>query len=140
MNFVKRGGCFSIIGPITGKSQIISLEDYCLQSYITPIHEIAHLLGVHHEHSRPDRDKYVKIYLSNTGKENKFNFKKFSPKVSSLYFEYDYNSFMHYNNSMFFTSEPFVKSTFRSLYWERRNHYRFHQRRVPEDYGEHSIP
>ena len=47
-----------------GGSQPVSLDNGCLYSS-TVKHELMHAVGFFHEHSRTDRDDYVKIYYDN---------------------------------------------------------------------------
>ena len=58
------------------------------------LHEFGHVIGLHHEHSRKDRDRYVKIYSENIIRGVGHNFDKLN------YYEkntpYDYYSIMHY--------------------------------------------
>ncbi|CAF1285188.1 unnamed protein product [Adineta steineri] len=61
-------------------------------------HELMHILGFFHEHSRPDRDQFVTIEYSNIASDKKFAFDKYSEeKIDRLGTEYDYDSIMHYN-------------------------------------------
>jgi hypothetical protein len=50
--------CLSYVGKIGGH-QPIYLDDRCFEKEIT--HEIMHAIGFVHEHSRPDRDQYVRV-------------------------------------------------------------------------------
>ena len=54
-----RYSCYSSIGR-KGGEQVVSLGDGCLDRGHA-IHEMMHVLGFFHEHSRFDRDKYVKV-------------------------------------------------------------------------------
>lgn len=36
----------------------------CLTSKVV-MHELMHVIGLHHEHTRADRDKYIKIHWEN---------------------------------------------------------------------------
>ena len=38
------------------------------------VHEIGHVVGFWHEHTRPDRDKYVKIVENNIPEGKKTNY------------------------------------------------------------------
>ena len=59
------------------------------------LHELMHAVGFWHEHSRWDRDKYIRFFWNNIdgGKSNK-NYKIQSE--NSLIGEYDVCSIMHY--------------------------------------------
>lgn len=96
----KAGGCWSYIGK-TGGEQIVTLQKadkssaHCFSSEGRVIHEVLHAVGIYHEQSRPDRDKYIKIHWENILPRYKKNFKLVTNKGKHSY-EYDYNSVMHY--------------------------------------------
>lgn len=62
--------CWSYVGRYGGP-QILSLQppddrsQNCLGSEGRALHELLHALGIFHEQSRADRDKFVKIHLDN---------------------------------------------------------------------------
>jgi hypothetical protein len=60
-------GCFSNIGrnPYAPNVLNLSIIDGCFNYIGHPIHEMLHTLGVYHEQSRPDRDKYVRVFTYN---------------------------------------------------------------------------
>ena len=60
------------------------------------IHEVGHALGLFHEHSRPDRDNYVRIQKTNIKLGKASNFEKESYADTEIFGEYDYDSIMHY--------------------------------------------
>lgn len=56
--------CWSNIGR-DGGQQVVSLSVFgCLEHGIIQ-HELLHALGFHHEHTRSDRDQYVRIHWEN---------------------------------------------------------------------------
>lgn len=63
-------GCWSFVGKYGG-SQIVSLQPpdrtgpNCLGTEGRAMHELMHALGVFHEQSRWDRDRFVKIHMEN---------------------------------------------------------------------------
>jgi hypothetical protein len=86
------GLCFSSIGMIGGE-QKIKTDDRCEAG--TLAHEIGHAVGLWHEQSRHDRDRFVKVLYHNISRSGARDFDRrlsdepdFSP--------YDYASIMHY--------------------------------------------
>jgi len=91
-------GCSSPVGRWGGRAQI-QLASGCW-SKATVIHEMGHSLGFYHEQSRPDRDRYISVYLHNVKKDMRFNFNK-ATEINSLGNPYDYRSVMHYDKTAF---------------------------------------
>lgn len=61
------------------------------------MHELGHAMGFIHEHSRPDRDKFVSIQLRNVKRGMEGQFQKFPASLINLHsVPYDYKSIMHY--------------------------------------------
>ncbi len=61
------------------------------------LHELGHAIGFWHEQSRPDRDSYVRIIYENVREGKESQFRKYTREfVDSLNVSYDYNSIMHY--------------------------------------------
>uniref|UniRef100_A0A8C3A5Z9 Metalloendopeptidase n=1 Tax=Cyclopterus lumpus TaxID=8103 RepID=A0A8C3A5Z9_CYCLU len=93
-----RDGCFSLLGRI-GDKQVVSLHQLgCVDNSIVQ-HELLHALGFYHEHTRSDRDKYIKIHWDNVEPFFKINFKK--KDNDDLNTKYDYSSVMHYERNAF---------------------------------------
>ena len=78
----------------------------CFDSGLTiPVHELLHTLGFVHEHTRPDRDKFITINFDNILPGKKKNFEK-RTEGNSDFFEkgdvdskntpYDVLSLLHY--------------------------------------------
>ena len=66
------------------------------------IHELAHLLGFYHEHTRIDRDEYIEIIWENIIPNHLNDFEKLNPDVyDSLGVGYDLGSIMHYQLNAF---------------------------------------
>lgn len=63
--------CASLLGRI-GDKQVLSLQRYgCVRKGIIQ-HELLHALGFYHEHTRSDRDMYVRINWENVNKCKNF--------------------------------------------------------------------
>ncbi|XP_027134478.1 high choriolytic enzyme 1-like isoform X1 [Larimichthys crocea] len=91
-------GCWSTIGK-DGGQQVVSLSVYgCLDHGVIQ-HELLHALGFHHEHTRSDRDQYVRINWENIPDANVFDFHKMD--TNNLNTPYDYSSIMHYGRTYF---------------------------------------
>jgi hypothetical protein len=65
--FSKLLSCWSYVGMQNDGAQQVSLDDGCIPSGVPGIvmHELMHAAGFLHEHTRPDRDTYVKINFDN---------------------------------------------------------------------------
>ncbi|XP_061090165.1 hatching enzyme 1.2-like [Conger conger] len=96
-----RDGCYSYLGR-TGGKQVLSLAKYgCVYHGIIQ-HELNHALGFYHEHTRSDRDQYVKINWENVPPRTIFNFQK--QDTENLNTPYEYTSIMHYGRTAFSTN------------------------------------
>eukprot|EP00088_Acartia_fossae_P070065 TRINITY_DN9289_c1_g1_i2.p1 TRINITY_DN9289_c1_g1~~TRINITY_DN9289_c1_g1_i2.p1 ORF type:complete len:332 (+),score=60.58 TRINITY_DN9289_c1_g1_i2:105-998(+) len=64
------------------------------------LHEIGHILGAAHEHSRLDRDLFVEIIGENIdeGAKDQFNKKSDSEFIETNNTPYDFDSIMHYSD------------------------------------------
>ena len=76
----------------------MSLASFC--SLATVIHEIGHVIGFWHEHSRPDRDQYITVHYENIRQGYEPDFDKITA-VDSLGVLYDFSSIMHYSKVAF---------------------------------------
>ncbi|CAN7994008.1 unnamed protein product, partial [Ixodes hexagonus] len=94
-------GCCSFVGKRGNGAQAISIGKNCDKFGIV-VHELGHVVGFWHEHTRPDRDAHVDIVNKNimTGQEYNFN-KLTDEEVNSLGLAYDFESIMHYARNTF---------------------------------------
>lgn len=99
-------GCWSYVGR-TGGPQIVSLQPpdargpNCLGNKGRALHELMHALGLFHEQSRADRDRFVNVHWDNILPRYRNNFERQSLENTTYSFEYDYGSIMHYGKSYF---------------------------------------
>ncbi|XP_040602181.1 astacin-like metalloendopeptidase [Mesocricetus auratus] len=92
-------GCFSGVGR-SGGMQVVSLALTCLQKGRgIVLHELMHVLGFWHEHSRADRDRYIRINWNEILPGFEINFIK--SRSSNMLVPYDYSSVMHYGRFAF---------------------------------------
>jgi hypothetical protein len=95
--FVSKDFCASPVG-MQGSIQEIWLSPDCTIGNI--MHEMGHTIGLWHEHTRPDRDVYVEVYLSNVEVEARSNFAVRHGDGKAIG-DYDYTSVMHYPANAF---------------------------------------
>ena len=73
-------------------------DSNCSSTARTVIHEFGHILGLRHEHSRPDRDTYIRIDTAALNNDplyvSAYTYKYGTDGRRNAY---DYNSVMHYN-------------------------------------------
>ncbi|XP_039642937.1 high choriolytic enzyme 1-like [Perca fluviatilis] len=93
-----KAGCFSSVGKLGGR-QVLSLQRPGCVYYGIIQHEFNHALGFRHEHTRSDRDTYVRINWTNIEPEEAKNFNK--QDSNNLNTPYDYNSIMEYARTAF---------------------------------------
>ncbi|XP_035534927.1 high choriolytic enzyme 1-like isoform X2 [Morone saxatilis] len=96
LKLIDGNGCASFIGCQGGPqplyySRTCSVGNLC--------HELIHALGLHHEHTRQDRNQYVNVQWQNIIPGAKINFVVKSGNTLNL--PYDLNSIMHYGKFFF---------------------------------------
>ena len=91
LEFIPDSGCASYIGRIGGRQKIY-VSGSCKKGNI--VHELFHAAGLFHEHTSPNRDKFVQILWNNIldGADGNFKLAEGGFAVN----EYDYGSIMHY--------------------------------------------
>ncbi|KAH9512215.1 Dorsal-ventral patterning tolloid-like protein 1 [Bulinus truncatus] len=98
---VRPCGCCSYVGNQGNGAQPVSIGKNCDKLGIV-LHELGHAIGFWHEHTRPDRDKFVEILLDNVQPDKKTNFNAMNDSdVDSLDETYDFESIMHYSRNNF---------------------------------------
>uniref|UniRef100_A0A8C2VAY4 Metalloendopeptidase n=1 Tax=Chinchilla lanigera TaxID=34839 RepID=A0A8C2VAY4_CHILA len=106
-------GCCSYVGRRGGGPQAISIGKNCDKFGIVA-HELGHVVGFWHEHTRPDRDQHVTIIRENIQPGQEYNFLKMEAgEVSSLGETYDFDSIMHYARNTFSRLEPLLVAQLR---------------------------
>ncbi|AVR47532.1 peptidase M12 [Christiangramia fulva] len=120
--FTPGSGCSSYIGMVGGKQDLI-LADAC--STGNAIHEIGHALGLWHEQSRVDRDKYITIHFDNIESGKEYNFQTYQESGfdgKELTTQLDFGSIMMYSPYSFSSNgQPTITKVDGSLYTAQRN-------------------
>ncbi|XP_069944309.1 astacin-like [Cherax quadricarinatus] len=120
-------GCWSFVGK-RGGQQVVSLQapdshsKRCFTALGKPIHEILHALGIFHEQARADRDEHITIITKNIIPEYINNFGKVSVENTTLSYNYDYNSVMHYGDNFFRYDNICVMNGFENRQVEELRH------------------
>jgi hypothetical protein len=100
------GGCNSGFGYYPGVN-IVNLSVGC-NRLDTAVHEIGHRIGLYHEHTRPDRDQYLRVVDANiSGHQDQFTPRAWGDGAMPTAFDFD--SVMLYNS--FTTDTSFAKDT-----------------------------
>lgn len=89
-------GCSAHVGMIGGR-QVINLSTEC--DYGNTVHEIGHCVGLFHEHTRPNRDKLIRINFENILEGYEDNFVRADVRTSDVQNwagQMDFNSIMMY--------------------------------------------
>lgn len=81
-----------------GIGQPVYLTVNCLNEKRPVLHELGHLIGLFHEHQRPDRDNYIRVNHNNVAPPFRNEFDKLQV---SLVGDYDLKSIMHYQLDAF---------------------------------------
>jgi len=100
VNIFAGKGCYSYIGSDGVKARPLSLGKGC-DRFGTVVHELTHSLGFFHEHTRSDRDRFIKIFYDNIGDQFHSEFKPKSAADNRLYTNFDYDSIMLYGSKSF---------------------------------------
>lgn len=95
-----------------GKQSVL-LTARCLRSRGLILHELAHLVGLYHEHQRPDRDQYIEILYDNVPPYFHFLFTKYDYDTHGI--EYDFSSIMHYPLNAFAPQDQLQTMTIQIL-------------------------
>uniref|UniRef100_A0A0K0EJM5 Zinc metalloproteinase n=1 Tax=Strongyloides stercoralis TaxID=6248 RepID=A0A0K0EJM5_STRER len=102
IHYIYGDGCQSYIGKIsTDRPQEVSLGNNCDHPSLVQ-HETLHAMGLFHEQSRYDRDKYINIIQQNVIPNQLHNFNIVGKEDAEDYgLPYDYTSVMHYPINLF---------------------------------------
>jgi hypothetical protein len=87
-------GCWSYVGRLGGRQELNYEAPGCINARGPGPHELMHAVGFNHEHSRSDRDQYVRILWNNIEPDliSQFNI----IEGENFGYPYDYDSIMQY--------------------------------------------
>ncbi|KAH7932516.1 hypothetical protein HPB51_029300 [Rhipicephalus microplus] len=77
--------CCSFVGKRGNGAQAISIGKNCDKFGIV-VHELGHVVGFWHEHTRPDRDQHVDIVTRNIMTGQEYNFNKLTEEEASKHY------------------------------------------------------
>ncbi|KAH3871329.1 zinc metalloproteinase nas-14-like [Dreissena polymorpha] len=94
-------GCYSEVGRQGRGNQTVSVSraSDCVTHGIV-MHELLHVLGFWHEHTRPDRDQYIEILHHNIRFDHKTDF-AINQNSQNVLTVYDFYSILHYKTNQF---------------------------------------
>lgn len=105
VRFIPGEFCASWVGK-RGGEQELWVAPNCSSGSL--MHEIGHVIGLEHEHTRPDRNQYITIHWDNIQADRIHNFDA-APTGSRVLGAYDYDSIMHYGPDNFsINGEPTI--------------------------------
>uniref|UniRef100_A0A0N5C500 Zinc metalloproteinase n=1 Tax=Strongyloides papillosus TaxID=174720 RepID=A0A0N5C500_STREA len=118
-----KNDCGSVVGKeVVNRWQEILIAPSC--NKVGSIqHETMHALGIEHEHSRIDRDKYLSFYKGNIHWRFEGDFEKVHCDDSETYgIPYDYGSIMHYDTVTFTRNQKITMTPRHILYSKTIGH------------------
>ena len=86
--------CHADRGMSNKKKIVLDPSIGCLSTSVVA-HEMLHIVGLFHEHQRPDRDQYVTVHFDNIKKKSRHNFVIYNGQ-KTYDVPYDPKSIMHY--------------------------------------------
>ncbi|HXC68152.1 MAG TPA: M12 family metallopeptidase, partial [Nitrospiraceae bacterium] len=95
IRFIHGEACSSPYGRHGGR-QDVKLNKHTCDTSDAVVHEIAHAIGMRHEHSRRDRDRFVNVHWENIEDGKQHWFEKHGASEGSEHGLYDFSSVMHY--------------------------------------------